>query len=195
MLHLNLSTRPFYNTRAVKMALGALFVIVFAMTAFNVVKALTLSAAQCTLGAHALDAEREAARLRTEAAALRGRINAKEVEVVAAAASEANGIIDRRAFSWSELFSQFERTLPPDVRITSVQPQLARDGTFSVTVRAEARRVEDLDAFLEALETQSTFRDVLSAQEQATDDGLIESTVVGVYQPRASDVQPVAGRR
>src|SRR4051794_32237053 len=114
MLHLNLSTRPFYNARAVKMALGVLFVIVLAMTAFNVVKALTLSAAQRTLGAHAFEAEREAARLRSEAVAIRGRINAKEVEVVAAAAREANGIIDRRAFSWSELFSQFERTLPPD---------------------------------------------------------------------------------
>jgi hypothetical protein len=195
MLHLNLSTRPFYNVRAVRFTIAALFVIVLLLTVFNVVRGITLSSAQATLGAHAFDAEREAARLRTEAGVIRSRINANEVEVVASAAREANGIIDRRAFSWSELFSQFEATLPPDVRITSVQPQLERDGTFSVSIRAEARRVEDLDAFLEALETQSTFRNVLSAQEQMTDDGLIESTVVGVYEPRQRDAQPAGARR
>lgn len=195
MLHLNLSTRPFYNVRAVQFTLGLMFIVVLAMTAFNVARAITLSAAQTTLGARATESEREAARLRAEAGRIRGRINANEVETVATAAQEANGIIDRRAFSWSQLFSQFEATLPADVRITSVQPQLERDGTFSVSIRAEARRVEDLDAFLEALENQSTFRNVLSAQEQATDDGLIVSTVVGVYVPRAGDAEQArAGR-
>jgi hypothetical protein len=39
---------------------------------------------------------------------------------VQTAAHEANALIDRRTFSWTELLNQFQATLPPDVRIGGV---------------------------------------------------------------------------
>jgi hypothetical protein len=193
MLRTNLSTRPFYNVRAVRAVLGALGAVVVALTLFNIVRVVRLTLAQRTLGAHAVESEREAERLRAQAAAIRGRINAKEIEVVAAAARGANAIIDQRAFSWTALFTQFESTLPPDVRITSVQPRLEQDGTFRVAIVVEARRVEDLDAFLQALETQSAFRNVLALQEETNDQNLIEAVIEGIYEPGVRTV--AAGAR
>jgi hypothetical protein len=190
MLRTNLSTRPFYNVRAVRMLLGAIGVLLLALTAFNGVRLVQLSLAQRNLGAHAVDAEQEAARLRTRATAIRGQINPKELGVVAGAAREANGIIDQRAFSWTDLFSHFEATLPADVRITAVQPTLDRDGTFHVSIAVEARRVEDLDAFIEALEGRGGFRQVLPVTEETNDQNLIDATIEGIYQPPA--VQPAA---
>ncbi len=181
MLRTNLSTHPFYNVRAVQVVLGTLAAIVIGVSVFNAIEITRLSLAQRTLGAKAAAAEAEATRLRGEAASIRAQINPRELTTVAGAAREANAIIDRRAFSWTDLFAQFESTLPPDVRIMSVQPQQDRDGLFSVTIAVQARRVEDLDAFLEALETQSTFRNVLAKQEETNADGLIEAVVEGVY--------------
>ena len=149
MLRINLSTRPFYNVRAVQVTLGGLGALVLIVTMYNLIRILQLTETQQSLGAHAVEAENEAVRLRTEAAAIRTQINPKELEVVSNAAREANAIIDQRAFSWSELFAQFEATLPPDVRITSVQPRLERDGSFVVSIGVQARRVEDLDALLD----------------------------------------------
>ena len=63
MLRTNLATRPFYNERAVQLVLGMLVVLVLAFTAFNVVQLIRLTDSQRTLGAHAVDSEREAARL------------------------------------------------------------------------------------------------------------------------------------
>ena len=83
-----------------------------------------------------------AGRLRQEAATIRGQINAKDLETVANAAREANGIIDQRAFSWSELFDQLEQTLPDDVRIKVVDPTLTSDGQFVIRIAVEARRSE-----------------------------------------------------
>ena len=134
MLRTNLATRPFYNERAVRFVLGILVLAVLAVSAFNAIELLRLTESQRTLGAHAFDAEREAARLRSEAAAIRAQINAKELEVVANAAREANSIIDQRAFSWSELFDQLEHTLPDDVRITAVDPALTPQGQFIVNI-------------------------------------------------------------
>ena len=95
----------------------------------------------------------------------------------------ANAIIDRRAFSWTELFAQFEESLPPDVRITAVQPRREQNGTFAVNIGVQARRVEDVEAFIEALEAQTPFRDVLPVEEQTGDDGLIEAVLDGHYAP------------
>ena len=187
MLRTNLSTRPFYNVRAVQVALGAAGAIVLAFMLFNVVEAVRLGMSQRSLGARAAEAEEEAARLRAGAARTRAQINPQELQVVANAAREANEIIDQRAFSWTELFGQFEATLPPDVRITAVQPRLERDGSFIVAIGVEARRAEDLDAFIEALEMAGAFRNVLAVQELTGTSGLIEAIVEGAYLPRPRD--------
>ena len=183
MLKTNLSTRPFYNLRAVRVLLGVMVLLALAFTLFNVVELVRLTASQYTLGARAAEAEREARRLRGEAARIRSQINPQELQVVADAAREANAIIDQRAFSWSDLLTQFEATLPADVRITTVQPRLENDGRFVVGVGVEARRAEDLDAFIEALETDGGFRNVLSIQEQTNEAGLIQAVVQGSYVP------------
>ena len=181
MLRTNLSTRPFYNVRAVQIVLGAIVVIVLAVTAFNMAELIRLTGSQRTLGAHAVDSEREAARLRSEAAAIRAQINAKELEIVASAAREANGIIDQRAFSWSELFDQLEHTLPDDVRITAVQPSLSPEGQFIVQISVQARRSEDVDQFIEALEKTGGFRNLITPAEQTNEQGLLEAVIRGTY--------------
>jgi hypothetical protein len=183
MLRTNLSTRPFYNVRAVHAALAAAAVVVLLFTLFNAVQIVRLALSQQTLGASAAEAEQEAARLRSEAARIRAQINPQELQVVADEAREANRIIDQRAFSWTELFAQFEATLPPDVRITAVQPRIEED-SFVIGVGVEARRAEDLDAFVEALETGGSFHNVLAVKEQTGEGGLIEAIVEASYVPR-----------
>jgi hypothetical protein len=181
MLRTNLSTRPFYNTRAVGAVLGGLAALVIGVSAFNAFQIVRLGADYRALGARATAAEQEATRLRAEAARIRARINPQELEGVATAAREANAIIDQRAFSWTELFGRFEATLPDDVRITAVQPRLDRDAQFTVSIGVEARQAEDLDAFIEALEADGGFHNVLSVQEQTSPDGLIQAIVEGAY--------------
>jgi hypothetical protein len=187
MLRTNLSTRPFYNVRAVQFALGLFGGVVLAVTLFNVVEIARLTASQRSLGARAAAAEAEAQRLRGEAAQIRAQINPQELKVVATAAREANTIIDQRAFSWTELFSQFEDTLPADVRITAVRPRLEREG-FLIEIGVEARRAEDIDTFIEQLENKGAFHNVLATREQTTDEGLLEAIVEGIYTPPAREV-------
>jgi Tfp pilus assembly protein PilN len=182
-LRTNLASRPFYNTRAVHALIGALGVIVLAFTLFNVIELIRLTGSQSALGARASDAERQAQRLRTEAGQIRTRIDQKELAAVSAAAREANDIIDRRAFSWTELLTQLEGTLPDDVRITTVQPRLDRD-VFKVGLVAEARRAEDVASFIEALEKTGTFKNVVPLQQQTNEEGLIQVALEGEYAAR-----------
>ena len=97
------------------------------------------------------------------------------------AAQEANRLIDRRAFSWTDLFNQFEQTLPPEVRISTVTPQVDPAGRMIVAVTVVSRRVEDLDKFIDALEKTGAFQSVLSRQEEAQEDGTLRSVIQGYY--------------
>jgi hypothetical protein len=185
MLRTNLSTRPFYNIRAVHVALGALALIVVVMTLFNLVEMIRLTASERALGARAQQAESDAERLRDEARRIRSQIDAKELNEVAAAAQEANAIIDLRAFSWSDLFAQIESTEPDNVRLTSFRLQDEQGGQLKVNLRVQARRVQDLELFLDALEKTGQFHQVLAAEEQADQEGVINAVVEAVYVPAA----------
>jgi hypothetical protein len=192
MLRTNLSTRPFYNMRAVHVTLGALAVVVIAMTLLNLVQLVRLMTSERTLGARAQQAEAEAERLRGEARRIRSQIDAKELNQVAAAAQEANAIIDLRTFSWSQLFSEIETTLPENVRLTSFRPEDDGDGRLVVNLRVQARRVQDLESFIDALEKTGRFHQVLATDEQTDTDGLINAQVQSVYEPVAGAQTPEA---
>ncbi len=188
----NLATRPFYNVRAVHAMLGIAALAVLALTLYNVVQLVRLTASQRTLGAQAAASEDQAERLRNEAARIRTQIDQKELEAVAAAAREANGIIDRRAFSWTELFAQLEATLPAAVRITNVQPRVDR-GVTKIGLVVEGRRAEDVYAFIEALEATGAFRNVILLEAQAQEDDLLAAAIEGEYQPAGTQAPGTPG--
>ena len=184
MLRTNLSTRPFYNIRAVQAVLGACVAIVILFTMFNVISLVRLAASQRSLGARAVQAQNDATKLRADAVRVRAQVDSKELEVVSGNAREAKTIIEMRAFSWGDLLAQFEKTLPENVRITAVQPRIEKDGRFVIGMRVEARQIGDLEKFLDDLEMTGAFHNVLTTDEQATDDGLLEAVIEGVYIPQ-----------
>ena len=196
MLRTNLATRPFYNVQAVRVVLGIAAAAAVSLVLFDVVQLLTLSMSQRSLGARAAEAETQAARLLAEAERTRTQIDSAELETVANAAREANAIIDRRAFSWTALFEHFEATLPANVRITAVQPGMERDGATLVRVAVEARRAEDLDEFIEALEKGGSFREALATQEVTNLDGVIQAAIEATHIAPAAvaDGTPVEAR-
>ena len=181
MLRTNLSTRPFYNTRAVRIMLGVVAVIAAGLTVFNTVELWRLQRANRELGQAVTQNESEARDLRRRALTVQQTIDKTQLGLVAAAAREANELIDRRSFSWTELLNQFQATLPAAVRISSVQPQVDDAGRVLVAISVQSRQQEDLDSFIEALEKTGVFRDVLSRSDASTDDGSLVSVLQAYY--------------
>ena len=181
MLRTNLSTRPFYNERAVHAVLALVGVVVLALTVFNASRIVSLSQRHTELNGRAQAAETRSRELRAAALQIRRGINTKEIEALATAAREANAVIDRRLFSWTDLFNRFETTLPDDVRITSVRPKIDRNGSVTVTLSVVGRRVEDIDRFMDNLEATGAFADVLSREENVTQEDTLVAVLEGRY--------------
>lgn len=180
MIRGNLATRPFYNERAAHALILAVALALAFLTIVNVVRLVTLSSRNTALSVDIRRDEETAARLRAEAAKLRARINEQELQQVMAGAREANALIDRRTFSWTEFFNIIERTLPENVMLTSVSPTV-ESGRTMVDITVLGRRAEDVDTFMEQLEETKAFRNVLPRNEEVTEDGLHRVTLTAEY--------------
>jgi len=130
----NLSTRPFYNEGAVRLWLIATALVVAAATAFNVSRLIQYSRSDTELATQAARDEARTAELRAQAVQMRARVDPRQVDVASVEARVANDLIDRRTFSWTELFNRLEKTLPPEVRITSVRPHIEKDRRIVLTI-------------------------------------------------------------
>jgi Tfp pilus assembly protein PilN len=183
MIRTNLSTRPFYNERAVRLWLALIALAVVAATTFNVTSVLRYSRSDTQLAGEASRDETRAADLRRQATKLRATVDPKQIEYASNEARQANALIDRRTFSWTELFNRFETTLPDDVRITMVKPTLDKDRGIVLVINVVARGVQDVEKFIDNLDATKVFTNILTDEDHYDEQGALMVTLEAVYKP------------
>ena len=145
MLRTNLSTRPFYNERALHGVLGVAALIVVVADDLQrhadrpVDRAANRrSAARRRRGGDTRDRASGACGPNAAGGRTRSRSTPSR-----APRSEANTIIGQRLFSWTDLLNRLGDALPDSVRITALRPDVERDGSVTVAddrVRRKRRR-------------------------------------------------------
>lgn len=186
MIRTNLSTRPFYNDRVVRLWLLVAAGLVCVATLINIARVIQYSRSDTQLVTQAARDEARAADLRATAARLRASVDPRQIEFASAEARQANELIDRRTFSWTELFNRFETTLPGDVRIVAVRPKIDPRHGILLQINVVARSVEDVDEFMENLEATGAFAGLLSAEEHFNEDNMLEARLETVYVPSSA---------
>ena len=151
---------------------------------------LRYSRSDTRLATQASQDEARAASLRQQATRIRASVDPKQVEFASAEARQANDLIDRRTFSWTELFNRFETTLPDDVRISSVRPKLDTKRGIVLTIAVAARSVDDVSKFMERLETTGAFANLYTLEEHFDEQGLLLSVLETGYVPGGSKAKP-----
>lgn len=182
MLRGNLATRPFYNERLVSAALIALALAVIALTVFNVTRLTDLSSRRSALRAEIAADEAEAGRIRAEAAAIQGSVDRTALQSLAGSTRLANTLIDARTFSWTTFFGFIEDTIPMDVRITAVSPQVEK-GQIIITMLLLGRSPAVIDEFAHGLENTGAFQDLVFTVADRTEEGLYRVTARSRYVP------------
>lgn len=190
MIRTNLSTRPFYNERGVNLLLLGVAVIAIAATLFNVTRYVQLRAHDSGLSTQIALDEQRAADLRAQAARLRATIDPRQIELVTNEARKANDLIDRRTFSWTELFNRFETTMPEDVRITSVRPKVDTVKGTTLTITVVAKTIEDAYQFMANLEASGAFSNMVPKSDSYNEQGQVESIVEMSYDPAGQKPVP-----
>jgi Tfp pilus assembly protein PilN len=125
---------------------------------------------------------------------MRAQVDPQEIALMSDAAREANDVIELRAFSWGTLLTQLERTLPDDVRVTSIRPRV-EERTIVLQLDVESQSDEALSAFMDGLERTGSFRNMLPTRRQWADDDVIDAVIEGIYSPNAPVSEATAERR
>jgi hypothetical protein len=182
MFRANLATRPFYNERAVYLVLGLVAVVGLVVLYLESGRIIELSRLNTERTQQAEIAEREGARLSVLAAGIQRSVSPEALDEVAAAAREANLLIDQRVFSWTDFFNRIETTLPQDVMMTEMRPEI-EPGSIEVTMGVLGRSLGDINDFIGALEDSGGFIDVLNRSSEITEDGMYRAQLRGTYLP------------
>ena len=177
----NLSTRPFYNERLVNAVLGVLLIGVMIAAAASIGRAINLSSQHAALTSRARHDDSEAKTLEKALSVVEDEISSKEIDLVVTATREVEDVVARRMFSWTKLFNRIEKTLPADVMVTAIRPDLFNDQTVSVSLDLVGRSVGAIDAFVENLEQNGGFSKLLIRQEELTDSGMYRANLLGHY--------------
>jgi len=192
MLRTNLSTRPFYNERAVHVLAAAVAVVVLAVTAWQIVRIVRLSKYKTDLNS-AIRRDKNQAEYQTrEAEQIRRGLNQKELALVAAAAKEANQLIEQRTFSWTALFNQLESNLPEDVMLTGVRPDFTKEGTIQVSLDMQGKTSDANDDFWDRLEKTGSFKNIQWSAVDVTDEGFHRIQMTADYLPGPASAPPAA---
>ena len=174
---------PATNQRAVNTWFLIAAVLIAIATIFNVTRVFRYSRSDTQLAGEAARDETRAAELRRQAAQLRGTVDPKLLEFASNEARQANDLIDRRTFSWTELFNRFETTLPAEVRITAVRPSLDKKRGIVLTLAVVARGPEDIAEFINNLEATGAFKELQPLEDHPDDNGTLMATLETVYVP------------
>jgi cell division protein FtsL len=182
MLRGNLATRPFYNERIVTLVLALVAVVVAGLTVTNATRLIRLSSQRSELQAQIATDEAAALRIRQAAASVQNGVDQTALAALAGSTREANQLIDARTFSWTTFFSYIESAIPTGVLLTSVVPEFQK-GDIIIRLGVVGKQVEDVTAFMNALEKTGAFYDVGPTAVEPTEEGFDRVTVRGLYVP------------
>jgi Tfp pilus assembly protein PilN len=188
---LNLASRPFRNDRLPAVLMwGAIAVLSVVTLAHGLAVGGLLSEPATTLDREVKSLDAEAEKLRKERESLQAPApdanTAKQWAVVA-------NLVDRRAFSWSDLLSRLEEVLPPGVRLVSIAP-VVRKGEVVLDFAAIARTEGDAWDFVKALQSRKDFADVFATCFATTEEGA-EVRIGLKYVPEGRIPAPLPGGR
>jgi Tfp pilus assembly protein PilN len=187
---LNLATRPFRNERLPTLALWAALTLLLGLTVKHGWMVADL------LSARSVGLEHEVRALDAEAVALRAerlKINAPNPDAAAVRQwALVSSLVDRRAFSWTDLLGRLEQVLPPGVHLVSIAPTIQK-GQVALEFNAVARTPEEGLDLVKALQSRKDFAEVFPTGLDKDKEG----SQLGIslrYIPAGGVPAPLGGR-
>jgi type IV pilus assembly protein PilN len=168
-LNLNLATRPYVDIdilikrfRMAIVVIGLLIVIIGVMLYFAHV-------AQNSYRADLQVLDNSIAANLRELSGYRQLMQRPEAILLAERTNALNQLFDDKAFSWTLLMRDLEGMVPPDVQLSSIQPERAKDGTLILHLHVVGPRAASIE-FLHNLESSNSFEPLRILGESVQDD-------------------------
>lgn len=205
MEHLNLSRRPFLNTRPVTRVALLLWVLGALLLFGNVTLFWSYLSGSTDKREELVRMEEQVERERESVSRLQARLAGLDLEQQNDQVQFLNRKIAERTFSWSLLFDRLAETMPDNVRLIQLRPGAIAEGVpqrsrrraaagsaaplasdrVPLVIAAEAKTDEEILQFVDSLFAHPSFADPNLLQESRSDEGdRVAFTLHVTYLPR-----------
>ena len=139
-ISVNLASRPFVEIRPLlarlRLLMGVLAVLALGLGLWLHSVSQRAAAAQARLDAvHA-----QTLALQQQRSANEARMRQPQNRDVLDRSHFLNGVFARKSFSWTAVMMDLERVLPPGVQVTSIEPQVSKEGEVTIRLRVSGDR-------------------------------------------------------
>ena len=96
-----------------------------------------------------------------------------------------NGLIQRKAFSWTRVFEDLERVMPPNLHVVSLKPELNDQNQMQLDMRVAGDTRAAPIELVRRMESSTHFRGAqLKEESQGLEPGSpVSATVISIYVP------------
>jgi Tfp pilus assembly protein PilN len=166
---LNLSTRPFPAYRAATVGLTAVLVVLIGVSVWQAVSYAhyTKLAAQIRAQEHTARAESDALTVKSQQ--LETKLDTPNAKAKLTEIGYLNKLIQRKGFSWTQVFSVLEQMIPEGVHLTSLRPEIGENGKMILHIDVRGKNIVDVSDFIDLLEKSALFENVVPHFEEKKD--------------------------
>lgn len=187
-LHLNLAANPYRDYRPVYAVVVVMSLLIAFLMLQNIDTYYRYVSETKTTRTKIAQLESEAAKEQRVAQSIDERMRTLDVTSLNQQTRFINTQLAERAFSWSELLDRLERVLPPDVRITSIQPSFGATGLVHLEMMCEAKTAEGLVATLNHFNASAQFSNPFPHGESRLANGTFQFGIGVDYKPSIARV-------
>lgn len=94
-----------------------------------------------------------------------------------------NGLIQRKAFSWTRVFEDLERVMPPNLHAVSLRPELSDQGQMLLEMKLSGETRSAAVELVHRMEGSKHFQSAQLVQSQGETGTGVTAVVVAVYVP------------
>jgi type IV pilus assembly protein PilN len=99
-----------------------------------------------------------------------------------------NGLIQRKAFSWTRVFEDLERVMPPNLHVVSLRPELNDQNQMELEMKVAGDTRAAAVEFVHRMEDSKHFQGAQLVQEgQGSEGAGVLASVVSIYVPDSTD--------
>lgn len=100
-----------------------------------------------------------------------------------------NGLIQRKAFSWTRVFEDLERVMPPNLHVVSLRPELNEQNQMELEMKVVGDTRAAAVELVHRMEGSTHFQGAQLVQEAQNGEAAagVAASVVAIYVPDATD--------
>ncbi|MFI5090050.1 MAG: PilN domain-containing protein [Terriglobales bacterium] len=183
---INLASQPYEDAQRFYLQWFGLLLALAVITALLITLVVRSHRASRDIARKVAQERSQIAEIDRERAAAEAILNRVENRDVRDKSRFLNALIVRKAFSWTQVFSDLERIVPPRVRIVSIHPEVNLSSQLEIHLEAIGDSREKANELLRHMEESPTFREAQLRVERPTEGSgsSIDFTIVAQYVPQ-----------